>query len=152
MTDTANILADLRNDHAKAEAEAVELEEKARAARERCTWLAETIHRLEEWTTERQKTAPPHSTRVEAAAEVAPRPLTSWALAAEILKEEGHPLSTRSLSEKMAAAGYTTTSHKPLVDAVYGTLTGALKVKDARLVKIGTEWGLREWIKEGGQQ
>ena len=150
IADTNISLADLRSDHATAEAEAEKYEEQARLARERSARLASMIQNLEEWAEERQKRATPPNPqgvdeRSESSAKVEHRAPTAGELAVRILERVGHPLPTRELAELMAEAGYRSGSKKPLWDAVYGVLTGALKVKGARLVKIGTNWGLREW-------
>lgn len=150
MTDTTISIADLRVDQANAEAEAAMLEERAKQARDRSARLAGMIQSLEEWAAERQERiaapkAPPEEVQVS-------REPTSGEMAVRVLEAAGHTLTTRELADGMFAAGYRTTSQKKPVDAVYGVLTGAVKVREARLVKVGTKWGLREWVKEGGQQ
>jgi hypothetical protein len=152
LTNDTISIADLRSDHAAAEAEAATYDEQARLARERCTRLASMIQSLEEWAEERQKRTPPPKPQVVVkpqqqtpGAGAAYRAPTAGEVAVRVLEEAGHPLPTRELARRIAAAGYQTNSKKPLKDAIYGTLVGALKVKGARLIRIGTEWGIREW-------
>ena len=152
MTGTITIsLAELQADHDASEAETSILEEQTRISRERTERLAGMIRDLAAWTEEREK----RGTVSKAQAELRPAPIatssivhrdpTAGEFAVRVLETAGKPLTTRELSEGMAALGYKTTSTKTLWEAVYGTLTGSLRVKGSRLVKFGANWGLREW-------